>query len=317
MKKFGLFSQREEKDGSAEAERLVWRAHEDQPLNLAAPQRGDTMDGQRALVLCFAAVAVAGAAYFGTVMLTHQADSGVSLFSKADAAPEPANAAPEPAVTAPAPTTATNSVVQPVPTTESQPTVAKANPEPKPAETKVAATATANANALVPVPVKVTTIVIPAKPAAARSATASAQTETREQANARWARLAAEAQPIVTDPNAYTEETKRMVSEGVQAILRQVTSEKTSERPVVVASTGSVEQTEREADLEMAGSAAMGGRQARIRTAVNMRSGPGDGSRTIGVIPTNSTVSLAPGCRHWCKVTYQGRTGYIYKRFLR
>jgi len=26
---------------------------------------------------------------------------------------------------------------------------------------------------------------------------------------------------------------------------------------------------------------------------------------------------LAPGCRHWCKVTYQGRTGFIYKSFLR
>lgn len=316
MKRFGFLFGRE-KDEPAEAERLVWRAHEDQPLNLTAPQRGDTMDGQRALVLCFAAVAVAGTAYFGTVMLTHQADNGVSLFSKADAAPEPANAAPEPAVTAPVSTAAASPVVRPVPTTADQQTAANTTPEPTPAATTVAAAATANANALVPVPVKVTTIVIPAKPAAARSATASAGAETREQANARWARLAAEAQPIVTDPNAYTDETKRMVSEGVQAILRQVTSERASEKPVVVASTGAVEKTRQETDLEMAGSATAVGRQARIRTSVNMRSSPADGSRVLGVIPGNSTVSLAPGCRHWCKVTFEGRTGYIYKSFLR
>jgi hypothetical protein len=312
VKKFGLFSPREEKSGSAQAERVIWRAYEDQPLNLTAPQRGDTANGQRALVLGFAALAVAGTAYFGTVMLTHQADNGVSLFSKADAATAPAEAAP-------AETAQVSVTVQPAPAAAQPAAKQKAPAVPKSASATTASRATAPASSgpLVPVPVKVTTISIPAKPSAARMAAAKPAVETREEANARWAALAANAQPVVTDPTAYTDETKRMVSEGVEAVLRQVATEKSSKKPVIAASARSDDPAMQEADPEMAGNAAAAGRQARIRTAVNMRSGPGDGSRTIGVIPSNSTVSLAPGCRHWCKVTYQGRTGYIYKRFLR
>ena len=312
MKKFGLFSPKQGKDGSAEAERLVWRAYEDQPLNLSAPQRGDTANSQRALVLGFAALAVAGAAYFGTVMLTHRADNGVSLFSEADAATTPA----EPVI--PAKAARANAAALPTPAAEPVlPPKPTAAPEPAATTTTARPAAPANSSPLVPVPVKVTTISIPAKPSAARMAAAKPAVETRDEANARWAALASEAKPILTDPAAYTEETKKMVSEGVEAVLRQVATEKSSKKPVMVASARSDQPVIQDADTEMAGNAPAGGRQARIRTAVNMRSGPADGSRVLSVIPTNSTVSLAPGCRHWCKVTYQGRTGYIYKSFVR
>jgi len=312
----GSFFRREKKAASAEAERVVWRPYEDRPLNLSAPQRGETADGQRALVLGFAALAVAGTAYFGTVMLTHEADKGVSIFSEADAATKPAEPAAVPADKTVRANTAGEAVAAVEPPTVQPKPQAAAKAQPKPAVQKAVV---ANDNPLIPIPVKVTTISIPAKPAAARAiATAPAPAEeTRDQANARWAKLAAEAQPVVIDPNAYTEETKRMVSEGVEAVLREVTSEKPSKKPVVVASAEAGAGAVRDSEPEMAGNVPTTGRQARIRTSVNMRSGPADGSRVLGVIPSNSTVSLAPGCRHWCKVTYQGRTGYIYKSFLR
>ncbi len=55
--------------------------------------------------------------------------------------------------------------------------------------------------------------------------------------------------------------------------------------------------------------------QARVNTAVNMRSGPGSGHGVILVIPGKAAVQLY-GCDSWCKVGYDGRTGYIYKSFL-
>ncbi|APH72923.1 SH3 domain-containing protein [Aquibium oceanicum] len=56
-------------------------------------------------------------------------------------------------------------------------------------------------------------------------------------------------------------------------------------------------------------------RQSRVNTAVNMRSGPGDENRVILVIPGGAGVELL-GCDSWCKVVYDGRTGYIYKSFV-
>ncbi len=56
-------------------------------------------------------------------------------------------------------------------------------------------------------------------------------------------------------------------------------------------------------------------RQSRVNTAVNMRSGPSDENRVILVIPGGAGVELL-GCDSWCKVVYEGRTGYIYKSFV-
>ena len=58
------------------------------------------------------------------------------------------------------------------------------------------------------------------------------------------------------------------------------------------------------------------GRSIVIRGGVNMRSAGKSGSRVIQVIPSGARVTLAPGCQHWCKVSYNGRTGYIYKSFV-
>ena len=56
--------------------------------------------------------------------------------------------------------------------------------------------------------------------------------------------------------------------------------------------------------------------RARIRTAVNMRSGPADEARVIGVVPTNATVNLVR-CTEWCEIVFKERRGWIYKGFVK
>ncbi|MEO9614988.1 MAG: SH3 domain-containing protein [Nitratireductor sp.] len=54
----------------------------------------------------------------------------------------------------------------------------------------------------------------------------------------------------------------------------------------------------------------------RIITAVNMRRGPANGAGIISVIPKGATVGIV-ACKAWCQVVYDGRTGYVFKRFVR
>lgn len=64
-----------------------------------------------------------------------------------------------------------------------------------------------------------------------------------------------------------------------------------------------------------AASAARGGAAARVTAAVNLRSSPRKGSAVIGVVPAGSTVSVL-SCDGWCRISYNGRTGWIYRSFI-
>jgi hypothetical protein len=57
-------------------------------------------------------------------------------------------------------------------------------------------------------------------------------------------------------------------------------------------------------------------RQARVRTAVNMRSRPADEASVITVVPANATVALV-GCKSWCEIVFNNRRGFVYKGFVR
>ncbi len=61
---------------------------------------------------------------------------------------------------------------------------------------------------------------------------------------------------------------------------------------------------------------ARGGRTVTINTGVNMRSAGRSGSRIIGTIPGGARVTLSGDCRNWCRVTYKGQTGYIWRSFV-
>lgn len=57
-------------------------------------------------------------------------------------------------------------------------------------------------------------------------------------------------------------------------------------------------------------------RQAKVRTAVNMRSRPADEGSVITVVPANATVGVV-GCKSWCEIVFKNRRGFVYKGFVR
>lgn len=62
-----------------------------------------------------------------------------------------------------------------------------------------------------------------------------------------------------------------------------------------------------------AGNASM--RAAVVRRAVNMRAAPNGGAQVLGVVPGSSEISAETNCG-WCRIDYQGRSGFIYKSFI-
>lgn len=51
-------------------------------------------------------------------------------------------------------------------------------------------------------------------------------------------------------------------------------------------------------------------------SAVNVRASPNRGATVIGVIPGQAQIEVQANCE-WCAVNYQGKSGYIYRSFIR
>lgn len=310
MKRFGFFS-RKHLPSTPVRERHLWRAEEDAPLSLTVRSVGDTAGGQQALVLGFAAVAVAGAAYFATVMITHEGGRANNVVAQAEepAAPVVASPAPAAAPAAPSAPELAQNLVHDI-------TSIEASAAPPPAAAPAAPTPATAAPANFPEPVRVKTIQIspPAKTQVA-SADATAPRQERLDPSAQiGATLAKQPLPSYAKVSAYAEENaSKLVSEGIEAVMRQVATEKPDQpKKKPTATLVAATQSETEAP-EMAG----GMRPARVRSGVNMRARPASGAQVLGTIPSNATISVAPGCQHWCEVTYKGQRGYIYKSFVR
>ncbi|MCV0397403.1 MAG: SH3 domain-containing protein [Rhizobiaceae bacterium] len=52
-----------------------------------------------------------------------------------------------------------------------------------------------------------------------------------------------------------------------------------------------------------------------VRTAVNMRTGPGKSHRVVGVAPQGASVGVV-SCDSWCEIVHQGKRGFVYASFL-
>lgn len=63
------------------------------------------------------------------------------------------------------------------------------------------------------------------------------------------------------------------------------------------------------------GSQAAVQRRGRIRTAVNLRTGPNNRSRVLKVVPTGASVGVVD-CDSWCEIVADGTRGFIYKSYL-
>jgi len=62
-----------------------------------------------------------------------------------------------------------------------------------------------------------------------------------------------------------------------------------------------------------AGGAAM--RAATVRQAVNLRAAPNKRGQVVMVVPASAQIEAEANCG-WCEISYQGRTGFIYKSFI-
>lgn len=313
MKRFSLRGRQRPSTTPVQQQRQQWRAHDDGPISLNARPAIDSATGQRAFVLAFAAVAVAGAAYFATVMIAPENDP-TSVVSRANANPqdtppaaaiEPAPAQSEPVIEPAAAEAKPAPVVEPVRAAAADPTPSEPS---------------ADALPILPAPVRVKTVSVPvATPAPVAEAGEPPAVQTAEEpVTEEAATQIAAIDPVETTPPAAAEAyaaDDTIVSEGVQAVLGVAIKERVAGSPVVARKKADNEQQVASTEPEMAGSSGAGTR--RIRSGVNMRAAPKSGSQIIGTIPTNAAVTVAPGCRHWCAVSYNGKRGYIYKSFLR
>jgi hypothetical protein len=65
-----------------------------------------------------------------------------------------------------------------------------------------------------------------------------------------------------------------------------------------------------------ASAAPIGPGSAVITSAVKMRAGEDNDSDVVKVLPAKASVQVL-SCKAWCKVSYDGTEGYVFKRFLK
>jgi hypothetical protein len=58
-----------------------------------------------------------------------------------------------------------------------------------------------------------------------------------------------------------------------------------------------------------------GGYMSTVSTDVRLHASASGSSRSIGVVPRKATVHVLT-CKGWCRISYKGQEGYIYKSFL-
>lgn len=56
-------------------------------------------------------------------------------------------------------------------------------------------------------------------------------------------------------------------------------------------------------------------RSAAVTEHVNMRSGPNNDASVVAVVPAGQKVQVVD-CTRWCEVVYEGRQGFIHRRFV-
>ncbi|AZO46042.1 SH3 domain-containing protein [Mesorhizobium sp. M7D.F.Ca.US.005.01.1.1] len=54
----------------------------------------------------------------------------------------------------------------------------------------------------------------------------------------------------------------------------------------------------------------------RILRTVTMRSGPKKNAAAIGTVPARTSVQVM-SCKQWCQITYNGKTGWVYKSYIK
>lgn len=56
---------------------------------------------------------------------------------------------------------------------------------------------------------------------------------------------------------------------------------------------------------------------ARATKWVNMRAKNNKYAAKLLVVPQNADIKADPACKHWCRVVYDGKLGYVYRTYIR
>lgn len=61
----------------------------------------------------------------------------------------------------------------------------------------------------------------------------------------------------------------------------------------------------------------IGGNTRQTTTNLNLRSGPSAQTAKVATLPAGTRVNLMSCARGWCKVEWNGRSGYVSQKYLR
>lgn len=89
-----------------------------------------------------------------------------------------------------------------------------------------------------------------------------------------------------------------------------------STAPIPAPASRNAEQPSKQPSTSVAAAPAAGMQRGVTNSAVNMRASPNRGATVIGVIPGRAQIEVQANCQ-WCAVNYQGKSGYIYRSFIR
>jgi hypothetical protein len=154
------------------------------------------------------------------------------------------------------------------------------------------------------------------QPKAAPASDAPARSQAANQAEQAPDKPAAFAQPSA-DTDAATELAKVAAPtspsgghpDGAQtAAIPEVQPQVTAQQPAAAEGDGS-QAKEKPRKIAAAGT-------GRILRAVTMRSGPKKNAAAIVTVPARTSVQVM-SCKKWCQITYNGKTGWIYKSYIK
>jgi hypothetical protein len=268
--------------------RPQWRAPESKPLQLTEKNTVELAARPRAIIASFGMVALLG---FGAVTaLTVENTSGLQAEAETQSAPVAQKQAPE--VASPQKIAdATQAVYQPA----KEVVIAQQDP--------------ARQSQAQPAPA----------PQLAPIVVLQSETRALNHDDPRWARVAEPAHATVSAaPRQEASAASSYIMAFADPMEKPVKMPKEAQSPGDQVITAAIPKTapvpENAARDEVQGAKPV--QRARIRTAVNMRSGPADEARVIGVVPTNATVNLVK-CSSWCEIVFKDRRGWIYKGFIK
>jgi hypothetical protein len=285
--------------------RPQWRAPENQPLNIAETHIVELATTPRAIIASFGMAILLGMG--AMTALTFEETAGL-----AEPDVKPVSEAAKPVA---APPSIPDSKI----TAEGTTQIAQAqDPAGKPPPQAVSVTPR------LPVPTPVTLVKIPQPTATAVSP--KAEISGLNHNDPRWARPGLPEQPVAAavapahDASANTSGILAFAGPPAKTdVASQAATRFQSPGDPVITAAIPKPAVERPAPLPVAAVAPEDPkptRQGRIRTAVNMRTGPADEAKVIGVVPANATVNLVR-CTSWCEIVFKNRRGWIYKGFVR